>query len=185
MGLAVLVAVGGVVVYSVPGMSKPIKGLFTGGKDSTSSRPSVRKGAAADHGGRAREPGKLREQRRLLPGRGADDDHHDHARGDAGQEGGARLRARLGVAEGPAGQPEDHDQERRGQLRERQAHPRGGRDRRRSSTSRASTSRTSPRSRARSSWPSRTCRAPRTGSTGHVGCSRRATSRRRPRSRKS
>ena len=27
------------------------------------------------------------EQGRLLPGRGADDDHHDHARGDAGQEG--------------------------------------------------------------------------------------------------
>ena len=32
-GLAVLLAVGGVVVYSVPGMSKPIKGLLTGSKD--------------------------------------------------------------------------------------------------------------------------------------------------------
>ena len=59
-------------------------------------------------------------------------------------------------------QPADHDQERRGQLRERQADPRGRRDRRRSSTSRASSSRTSRPSRARSSWPSPTCRAPRT-----------------------
>jgi HlyD family secretion protein len=32
-GLAALLAIGGVVVYSVPGMSKPIKGLFTGSKD--------------------------------------------------------------------------------------------------------------------------------------------------------
>ena len=42
------------------------------------------------------------EQGRLLPGRGADDDHHDRARGDAGQEGRDRLRARLGGAQGPA-----------------------------------------------------------------------------------
>jgi HlyD family secretion protein len=32
-GLTVLLAVGGVVVYSVPGMSKPIKGLLTGNRD--------------------------------------------------------------------------------------------------------------------------------------------------------
>ncbi len=32
-GLAVLLAVGGVVVYSVPGMSKPIKGLLTGNRE--------------------------------------------------------------------------------------------------------------------------------------------------------
>jgi HlyD family secretion protein len=31
-GLAAVVGIGGVVVYSVPGMSKPIKGLFAGGK---------------------------------------------------------------------------------------------------------------------------------------------------------
>ena len=32
-GLAALLAAGGVVVYSVPGMSKPIKGLLSGGRD--------------------------------------------------------------------------------------------------------------------------------------------------------
>ena len=42
------------------------------------------------------------EPRRLLPGRGADHDHHDQARGNAGQEGRDRLRARLGVAAGSA-----------------------------------------------------------------------------------
>ena len=59
-GLAVLLAVGGVVVFSVPGMSKPIKGLFDRQRATSSSRPwSAR--AAADHGGREREPGKLEE----------------------------------------------------------------------------------------------------------------------------
>ena len=37
----------------------------------------------------------------------------------------------------------------------------------------------SPRSRARSSWPNRTCRVPKTGSTGPGGCTTRDTSRRR------
>ncbi len=111
---------------------------------------------------------------------GADDDHHDQARGDAGQEGRDRLPARLGGPPRSAGQPEDHDQERRGQLRERQADPRSRRDRRRSNTRKASSSRISPPSRARSSWPSPTCRAPKTGSTGPGGCSTRAMSRRRP-----
>lgn len=59
-GLAVLIAAGGVVVYSVPGMSKPIKGLLTGGKDlviTTVARKGTLQITVVDKGG----PGKLRE----------------------------------------------------------------------------------------------------------------------------
>ena len=114
-------------------------------------------GRAADHRGRgARQPGKLQERGRLLPGRGPDDDHHDRARRDAGQEGRGRLRARLGGPQRSAHQPADHDQERRGQLPERQADPRGRRDRRH--RVRRGHLQAGPRrpSRARSSWPSPT-----------------------------
>ena len=130
-GLVALLGVGGVVVYSVPGHEQADQGPVRRRQRPTSSPTVVRPGALPITVVEKGSPGKLQEQRRLLPGRGADDDHHDHARGNAGQEGRDRLRARLGGAQGSARQSEDHDQERRGELRERQADPRGGRDRRR------------------------------------------------------
>jgi HlyD family secretion protein len=53
-GLAVLLAVGGVVVYSVPGMSKPIKGLLSGGRDlviTTVARKGTLQITVVDKGG--------------------------------------------------------------------------------------------------------------------------------------
>ena len=52
--LAALLAVGGVVVYSVPGMSKPIKGLLTGGRDlviTTVARKGTLQITVVDKGG--------------------------------------------------------------------------------------------------------------------------------------
>ena len=85
-------------------------------------------------------------------------------------------------AEGPAHQPGDRHPGGRGRLPERQAHPRGRRDRRHRVRRGRSSSRTWRPSRARSRWPSPTGSGPRTASTGRTGCSRRATSRRRRRS---
>jgi HlyD family secretion protein len=53
-GLAVLLAVGGVVVYSVPGMSKPIKGLLSGNRDlviTTVARKGTLQITVVDKGG--------------------------------------------------------------------------------------------------------------------------------------
>jgi HlyD family secretion protein len=53
-GLAALLAVGGVVVYSVPGMSKPIKGLLSGGRDlviTTVARKGTLQITVVDKGG--------------------------------------------------------------------------------------------------------------------------------------
>ena len=128
VGLACLLALGGVTVLSVPGLSKPIRGFFT---DYRPGYHSLRgqAGGPADHGHRQGSPGELEESGRALPGRGVDNDHHDPARGHQGQEGRPRLRARLGGAERQLDQPEDHHQEGRGLVSERQADPRGRRDR--------------------------------------------------------
>ena len=61
-------------------------------------------------GSRAKEPGCL------LPGRGRDDDHLDQARRNAGDEGRGRLRAGFGRATGQSHEPDDHDRERQGNF---------------------------------------------------------------------
>ena len=59
-------------------------------------KPGKLRVTVAETGSRRGVAGRGRAQR----GRGHDDDHHDPARGDEGQEGRCRLRARLGDAQG-------------------------------------------------------------------------------------
>ena len=80
--------------------------------------------------GRARDTGVVPTPGRVVRGRGADDHHHDPPRGVERHQGAARLRARLVDAQRQPDQPEDHDPGGRSRVPERQAHPRGRRDRR-------------------------------------------------------
>ena len=93
MVLGVVAAV--VVGVSVPGVKKPVSGLFA----STQDRRDHRRGQARQAGGDRQGEGesrKLRQQGRPLRGRGRHDHHHDQARRHQGQGRGGRRRARLG-----------------------------------------------------------------------------------------
>ena len=76
-GLAALLALGGIAVVSVPGLSKPIRGLFKS-TDLDIIPFEVKLVDAADHGQREGSPGELEEPGRAVPGRGVDDHHLDH-----------------------------------------------------------------------------------------------------------
>ena len=160
-----------------PAMSKPIKGLFFEPEAATSSRTTVRLGALPIT---VVEKGSLESSKNqdvYLPRRGRTTIIMIKPEGTRVKKGevvceldSAALRDQLDNQKITTKSAEAN-------FRERQADARSRRDRGDRVRRGHLTSRTWRRSRARSSWPSPTCRAPRTGSTGRSGCSRRATSR--------